>query len=141
MRTCGPGVALLALVLALSALLSGCVVGGPAPTSSPTSVPITRSPAPLVVTTTADPSSAAEDLQNEAVASLVEENGQTACDVLALKPATDVNELVDLIVSTYGVETMDDDSQRALVGQFMVEAAAAYCPEQSARVMADLNAD
>lgn len=80
-------------------------------------------------------------MQNEAVASLVEENGQTACDVLELKLATDVNELVDLILSTYRVETMDDDSQRALIGRFMVEAAAAYCPEQSERVIADLDSD
>jgi hypothetical protein len=81
----------------------------------------------------------ADELQSEAVDGLVIENGQTACDVLAFKSSTDVKELVDLILSTYGVENMDADAQRALIAQFMAESAATYCPEQSDRVTADLS--
>lgn len=135
-------VAAFAAALALCSTLSGCVIGEPETTSTPRPITATPAPAPSVTPhPKAAPQPTAEDLQGEAVAPLVEENGQTACDVLALKPTTDVNELVDLIVSMYGVEGMDADTQRALAGQFMRESAAAYCPEESERVDADLDSD
>ena len=140
MRRRPPMFTAFALTLALCSTLSGCVVGEPAATSSPLPISATSTSAPsLTPPPTAAPQPNAEDLQSEAVASLVEENGQTACDVLVLKPTTDTNELVDLILTTYGVEGLDADTQRALVGQFMMESAAAYCPEQSERVDTDLN--
>ena len=137
-----PEIAAIAVAIALCSTLSGCVVGAPEATSTPLPITATPAPAPSVVPpSTAAPQPTVDDLQGQAVASLVEENGQTACDVLALKPTTDVNELVDLILSTYGVEGMDADTQRALAGQFMRESAAAYCPEQSERIDADLDSD
>ena len=142
MRSHPPTIAAFALTLALCSTLSGCVVGEPAATSSPLPISATSTSAPSVTPpATAAPQPNAEDLQSEAVASLVEENGQTACDVLALKPTTDTNELVDLILSTYGIDGMDIETQRALVGEFMRESVAAYCPEQSERINADLDSD
>jgi hypothetical protein len=142
MRRHPPTIAAFALTLALCSTLSGCVVGEPAATSSPLPISATSTSAPSVsLPPTAAPQPNAEDLQSEAVASLAEENGQTACDVLALKPTTDTNELVDLILSTYGIDGMDIETQRALVGEFMRESVAAYCPEQSERINADLKSD
>jgi hypothetical protein len=137
-----PTVAAFALAITLCATLSGCVVGESEATSSPLPISVTPTPTPSVTPpSTVVPQPTTGDLQGEAVASLVDENGQTACDVLALKPNTDVNELVDVILSTYGVEGMDADTQRTLVGQFMRQSAAAYCPEQSERIDADLDSD
>ena len=73
------------------------------------------------------------------VVDLVGKKGQTACDVLALKPATDVNELVDLILSTCVFESMDADSQRVIVAQFMSKSAEARGPEQTDRISAELH--
>lgn len=142
MRRRSPMVTAFALTLALCSTLSGCVVGEPAAPSSPQPISATSTSAPSVTPPPkAAPQPNAGDMQSGAVASLVEENGQTACDVLALKPTADTNELVDLILSTYGIDGMDVDTQRALVDEFMRESAAAYCPEQSERINADLESD
>ena len=58
--------------------------------------------------------------------------------MLVLRSTTEVNEMVDLILSTYSFEGMDDDEQRAVVGQFTRYSTAAYCPEQRQRIDADL---
>jgi hypothetical protein len=141
MRRVHRGVAVLVFATALIAALAGCL--NDQSTSTPTTSPSPSMSVSAPTTTPVPPlpdEVSTEQLQNEAVAALVEENGQTACDVLALKPATDVNEIVELILSTYGVESMDADTQRILAGRFIADSAAKYCPEESGRVNSDLAA-
>lgn len=113
----------------MSSVPSGCVTDQPALTSTIAPVPhevggtVGRLPAH------ASSGSTANGLQNELIGGLIEEDGQTACDVPTQKPATDVDELVDLVLATYGVENGCRCVVR-LVGQGMRDSAAAHYPEQ-----------
>lgn len=140
LRSARAGMALLATALTL--VLSACVVSQPISTPSALPSPTTSAAAPTATPTPALPESAStRDFQDDAVAALVDENGQTACTVLALKPATDVDEIVDFILVTYGVESLDVETQRVLASRFITESAAEYCPEEIDRVRSDLAGD
>ena len=123
MRLLAPATVLLGVIL-----LSGCaadtiptVKATPKATPTPTATALTE---PQLL-----------DKQTKTMVSLY---SQVVCTNLAERPDIDLNEAVDKVLATYATEGLSEESRVELAHRVLEQSAAKSCPDQSARVTADL---
>ena len=63
---------------------------------------------------------------------------QVVCTNLTDHPDIDLNEAVDKVLATYATQGLSEESRVELAHRVLEQSAAKSCPDQSARVTADL---
>ena len=120
MRLLAPATVLLGVIL-----LSGCVAAQPVKTATPT-----PSPTPSALT---EP-----QLLDKQTKTMVNLYSQVVCTNLTDHPDIDLNAAVDKVLATYATQGLSEASRIELAHRVLEQSAAKSCPDQSARVTADL---
>ena len=125
MRLLAPATVLLGVIL-----LSGCAAPTPTVTATPKATP--------TPTATALTEPQLLDKQTKTMVNLY---SQVVCTNLAERPDLDLNDAVDKVLATYATEGLSEESRIELAHRVLEQSAAKSCPDQSARVTADLTGE
>lgn len=120
MRLLAPATVLLGVIL-----LAGCAAPAPTPT-------VTSTPKPTATALT-EP-----QLLEKQTKTMVNLYSQVVCTNLAERPDLDLNAAVEKVLATYATEGLSEESRVELAHRVLEQSAAKSCPDQSARVTADL---